>query len=61
MILKEDNYKSIILKEQEKYQIVDNQNNDLRKDIKKMKAKNTIFAIIGGAIIGGLTYITVFK
>jgi hypothetical protein len=61
MELKEENYELQISKEQEKYQIVETQNNDLRKDIKKLKTKNTVFNIIGGAIIGGLTYIVVFK
>jgi hypothetical protein len=61
MKLKEDNYKLQIKKEQEKFTIVENQNDGLRKDIKKLKTKNTIIEIVGGAIIGGLTYIFIFK
>jgi len=30
-------------------------------DIGKLKTKNTVIVIIGGAIIGALTYIIVFK
>jgi hypothetical protein len=40
---------------------VDDQNKDLRTDIKKLKTKNTIIEIVGGAIIGALTYIVLFK
>jgi hypothetical protein len=61
MELKEDNYKLQIKKEQEKFTIVENQNDGLRKDIKKLKTKNTVIEIVGGAIIGGLTYIIIFK
>jgi hypothetical protein len=61
MELKEDNYLLQIKKEGEKYTIVDDQNKDLRTDIKKLKTKNTIIEIVGGAIIGALTYIAVFK
>jgi len=61
MELKEDNYELQIKKEQEKFTIVENQNEGLRKDIKKLKTKNTIIEIVGGAIIGGLTYILIFK
>jgi hypothetical protein len=61
MELKEDNYLLQIKKEGEKYTIVDDQNKDLRTDIKKLKTKNTIIEIVGGAIIGALTYIVLFK
>ncbi len=61
MELKEDNYELQIQKEQEKFTIVENQNEGLRKDIKKLKTKNTVIEIVGGAIIGGLTYIFIFK
>jgi hypothetical protein len=61
MELKEGNYLLQIKKEGEKYTIVDDQNKDLRTDIKKLKTKNTIIEIVGGAIIGALTYITLFK
>ena len=61
MELKEDNYLLQIKKEGEKYTIVDDQNKGLRTDIKKLKTKNTIIEIVGGAIIGALTYIVLFK
>jgi len=61
MELKEDNYELQIQKEEEKFKIVEEENNGLRKDIKKLKTKNTIIEIVGGAIIGALTYIAVFK
>ena len=51
MELKEDNYKLQIQKEEEKFKIVEEENNGLRKDIKKLKTKNTIIEIVGGAII----------
>ena len=59
--LKEDNYELQIQKEQEKFGIVEEQNEGLRKDIKKIKTKNTVIEIVGGAIIGALTYILIFK
>lgn len=52
---------SIIVKKEEKFKFVDEENKNLRDDIKKLKLKNTIFNIVGGAIIGGLTYIFIFK
>ena len=61
MELKEDNYELQIKKEQEKFAIVEEQNEGLRKDIKKIKTKNTVIEIVGGAIIGGLTYTLIFK
>ena len=61
MELKEDNYELQIQKEEEKFKIVEDENNGLRKDIKKLKTKNTIIEIVGGAIVGALTYIVVFK
>jgi len=61
MKLKEENYKLQIEKEEEKYKIVDEQNGELRKDIRKTKRKNTFIEIIGGSIIGALSYILIFK
>jgi hypothetical protein len=61
MELKEDNYELQIQKEEEKFKIVEEENEGLRTDIKKFKTKNTIIEIVGGAIIGALTYIAVFK
>lgn len=52
---------SMIVIEQEKFKVIDDENKKLREDITKLKIKNTIFNIVGGAIVGGLTYIIVFK
>ena len=52
---------SIVTLKEEKFKIVDEENKSLRDDITKLKSKNTIFNIAGGAIIGGLTYIIIFK
>lgn len=52
---------SMIVVEQEKFKVIDDENKKLREDITKLKIKNTIFNIVGGAIVGGLTYIIVFK
>jgi hypothetical protein len=58
---KETNYKLQIEKENEKFKIVDDQNKELRQDIKKLKVKNTVFQIVGGSIITILSSILIFK
>lgn len=52
---------AIIDKNKEKIGILDEENENLKKDIRKLKVKNTITNIVSGAIIGGLTYIIIFK
>ena len=52
---------SIIARNEDKFKTIDEENKNLRGDITKLKLKNTIFNIVGGAIIGGLTYIIIFK
>lgn len=52
---------TIVEKTKQKFEIVDEENKNLRGEITKLKVKNTIFNIVGGAIIGGLTYIVIFK
>ena len=52
---------TIIKKNEEKFKIVDEENKNLRKDIGKLKLRNNISNIVSGAIIGGLTYIFIFK
>lgn len=52
---------TIIEKTKEKFEIVNEENKNLRDDITKLKVKNTIFNIVGGTIIGTLTYIILFK
>lgn len=58
---KETNYKLQIDKENEKFKIVDEQNKELRKDIKLLKVKNTVFEIVGGSIITILSGVLIFK
>ena len=58
---KEKNYELQIEKEKEKFGIVEKQNEDLRKEVKKLKTKNTFIQIIGGALLTTLTVLSVLK
>ena len=58
---KDKNNETIIKDTEEKVKLLDTENKELRKDIKKIKRKNTIIEIISVTIVGGLTYILVFK
>ena len=58
---KEKNYELQIQKEEEKYKIVDEQNKELRKEVKKLKVKNTVIEIVGGSIITILSGAILFK
>ena len=58
---KEKNYDLQISKEKEKFGIVETQNEDLRKEVKKLKTKNTFIQIIGGALLTALTVFSVLK
>lgn len=51
----------IILQTEEKVKIYKEENENLNKEMKRLKTKNTLFNIISGAIIAPLTYIAVFK
>jgi hypothetical protein len=46
---------------EEKVNLLDQENKQLMVDIGKIKTKNTVIEIVGGAIIAALTYILVFK
>jgi hypothetical protein len=46
---------------EEKVNLLDEENKKLMIDIGKIKTKNTVIEIVGGAIIVALTYILVFK
>ena len=46
---------------EEKVNLLNEENKELRNDIGKIKTKHTIIEIFGGAVIGALTYILVFK
>ena len=53
---------SVIIKETEqKVEIYKEENNNLNKEVKRLKTKNTLFNIISGAIIAPLTYMIIFK
>jgi hypothetical protein len=58
---KEKNYDLQISKEKEKFGIVETQNEDLRKEVKKLKTKNTFIQIIGGVLITTLTVLSILK
>ena len=62
-VLEETNNKNlrVIGLTEEKVNLLNEENNQLMSDIGKLKTKNTVIEIIGGAIIGALTYIIVFK
>jgi hypothetical protein len=57
-----DSTSQIIIKDtEEKVKLLEEDNKDLRTDIKRIKTKNTIIEIVSGAVVGALTYILVFK
>jgi hypothetical protein len=51
----------IVLKTEEKFKIVSNQNDELRKEVKKLKVKNTFISIISGAVLSTLTVFSILK
>jgi len=51
----------IVNKTEEKFKIVSNQNDELRKEVKKLKVKNTITQIVGGVIFSTLTVFSILK
>ena len=61
MEIKEKNYELQIEKEKEKFGIVEKQNEDLRKQVKKLKTKNAFIEIIGGVLLTTLTVFSVIK
>lgn len=61
LVEKESLNSQIILKTEEKYKIVEDENKDLRKSLKKLKQKNILIESIAGTIVTALTYIIVFK
>lgn len=60
-IEKEKRLNEIISLKDEKFKLIDDENNKLRDDIGKLKTKNTIIEIVAGGIITGLVYIFAFK
>lgn len=53
--------KEIVSNVQEKFKIVNDQNEDLRDEVKKLKVKNTFTQIISGALITTLTVFSIIK
>ena len=58
---KDKNNEVIIKDTEEKVKLLNTENGELRKDIKKMKVKNTVIEIVTGSLVTALTYILVFK
>ena len=57
-----DSLSSVIIKETEqKVEIYKEENQNLSKENKRLKTKNTLFNIISGAIIAPLTYMIIYK
>lgn len=51
----------IVSKTEEKFKIISDQNDELRKEVKKLKAKNTFISIISGAVLTTLTGFSILK
>lgn len=51
----------ITTKTEEKFKIVSDQNNELRKEVKKLKVKNTVIEIIGGALLTTISIFSIIK
>jgi hypothetical protein len=51
----------IVSKTEEKFKIISDQNDDLRKEIKKLKVKNTMTQIISGVLLTTLTIFSLTK
>jgi len=53
--------KQLIILGDEKFKIVEEENIDLKKEVKKMKLRNTVYNIVSAIIIVPLTYISLIK
>lgn len=58
---KDRNNEILVKSTEEKYKLVEEDNNDLRKEIKNIKIKNNIIEIVSGVIFATITYIQLFK
>lgn len=58
---KDSNNIKIIKMTNDKFNIVNTENQKLRDDIRKLKTKITIMEIVGTAILTSITYIFIFK
>jgi len=59
--LKDQNNEVIIKNTEEKVNLLESENKDLKKDIKKLKTKNVIVEIVSGSLVSALTYLLVLK
>lgn len=53
--------KQIVLKTEEKFKIISDQNDELRKEVKKLKTKNTFISIASGVVLSTLTVFSILK
>lgn len=58
---KDRNNEILVKSTEEKYKLVEEDNKDLRKQIKNIKIKNNIIEIVSGVIFATITYIQLFK
>lgn len=58
---KDENNKIIISSVEEKYKLVEEDNKDLRKEIKRLNTRNTIVEIVSGSILTAITFIQIYK
>jgi hypothetical protein len=58
---KDLNNKILISSNKEKYTLVEEDNKNLREEIKDIKTKNTIIEIVSGLFFATITYIQIFK
>jgi hypothetical protein len=58
---KDLNNKILISSNKEKYVLVEEDNKNLRDEIKNIKTKNTIIEIVSGVFFATITYIQIFK
>jgi septal ring factor EnvC (AmiA/AmiB activator) len=58
---KDRNNEILVKSTEEKYKLLEEDNNDLRKEIKNIKIKNNIIEIVSAVIFSTITYIQLFK
>jgi hypothetical protein len=51
----------IVVKTEEKFKVVSDQNQELRTEVKKLKVNNTFISIISGAVLSTLTVFSILK
>jgi len=58
---KDRNSEVLIKSTEEKYKLIEEDNKDLRDQLKKIKIKNNIIEIVSGFVFATITYIQLFK